>query len=159
MAVDSLSPPPSDHSPLSHMPTPCALEFNVTAVEPPSTPKPSCSSSPSPLGDTKGTGATPQVKLGCSCCGKPGTGHCTKHLRAPFSPISTQDCVSLLVPLGWPRQWYTLDLLVTYKVALCDLWVHARILIEEKECTFAETASLTSTPHISPLPPPPPLHP
>jgi len=35
MAVDSPLPPPSDLSPLSHTPTPRALEFNVTAAEPP----------------------------------------------------------------------------------------------------------------------------
>ena len=153
MAVDSLSPPPSDHSPLSHMPTPCALEFNVTAVEPPSTPEPSRSSSPSPLSDTKGMSATPQVKLGRSRHGKPGTGCCTKCLRAPFFPTSAQDAASLLVPLGRPGQWYTLNSLVTYKAALRDLWVCARISIKEEECTFTETASLTSTPHVSPTPP------
>jgi len=154
MAVDSPSPPPSDLSPLPHMPTPRALEFNVTAVEPPSTPEPSHSSSLSPSGDTGGTSATPQVKLGCSCRGKPGTGRRSKRLRAPFSPTSTQDCTSLLVPLGRPGQQYTLDLLVAYKVALCDLQIRARILIEEEERTFAKTASLTSAPHISPSPPP-----
>jgi len=81
MAMDSPSPPPSILSPLSHMPTPCALEFNVTAAEPPSTPEPSRSSSPSPSGHSRGMSATPQVKLGCGHHGKPGTGHHTKCLR------------------------------------------------------------------------------
>jgi len=153
MAVDSLSPPPSDLSPQSHMPTPRALEFHVTAADPPSTPEPSCSSSLSPSADSKGMGATPQVKLG-GRRGEPGTGRRTKRLRAPFSPTSTQDAASLLVPSGRPGQQYTLDLLVAYKAALHDLRVHARISIEEEECTFAETASLTSTPHVSPTPPP-----
>jgi len=160
MAVDSLSPPPSDHSPFSHMPTPCALEFNMTAAEPPSTPEPSCSSSPSPLGNSRGMGATPQVKLGHSHHGEPRTGHHTKHLRAPFSPTSAQDCASLLVPLGQPGQRYTLDSLITYKAALCDLWVRTRISIEEEECTFAKTAFLMSAPHVSLTSPPstPNLH-
>ena len=157
MAVDSPLPSPSDIPPLSHMPTPCALEFNVTTAEPPSTPEPSCSSSLSPSGHSAGMSATPQVKLGCGCHGKPGTGRCTKCLRAPFSPTSMQDCASLLVPLGRPGQRYTLDLLVPYKAALHDLWVRARISIKEEECTFAEMASLMSTPHVSPTPPPPPL--
>jgi len=94
------------------MPTPCALEFNVTTVEPPSTPEPSHSSSPSPLGDSEGTGATPRVKLG-GRHGKPGTGrkaHRTaKCLREAFSPPPMQDAASLLVPLGWPGQRYTLN--------------------------------------------------
>ena len=157
MTVDSPLPPPSDISPWSHMPTPCALEFNVTTVEPPSTPEPSRSSSLSPSGDSMGTSATPQVKLGCGCHGKPGTGHCTKHLRAPFSPMSAQDCASLLVPSGQPGQWYTLDLLVAYKAALHNLWVHARISIEKEERTFAKTASLMSAPPR--LPNSSPLHP
>ena len=154
MAVDSPLPPPSDLSPLSPTPTPRALEFNVTAVEPPSTPEPSHSSSPSPSGDTEGTSATPQVRLGCGRHGEPGTGHHTNCLRAPFSPTSTQDAASLLVPSGQPGQQYTLDSLVAYKAALRDLWVCARILIEEEEHTFAEMASLTSAPHVSPIPPP-----
>jgi len=154
MAVDSPSPPPSDHSPPSHTPMPHALEFNVTAVEPPSTPEPSRSLSPSPLGDTKGTSATPQVKLGHGRRGEPGTGRRTKCLRAPFSPTSAQDCASLLVPSGRPGQRYTLDSLVAYKAALHNLQVHARILIEEEERTFAAMASLTSAPHISLTPPP-----
>ena len=103
---------------------PCALEFNVTVMNPPSSPEPPCSSSPSPLGDTKGMGATPQVKLG-GHCGKPGTrckAHCTaKCLRESFFPLPTEACTSLLVPSGQPGQQYTLDLLVAYKVALCDL--------------------------------------
>jgi len=153
MAVDSPLPPPSDLSPPSHMPMPCALEFNVTVADPPSTPASSCSSSPSPLGDTRGTSATPQVKLG-GRRGEPGTGRCTKRLRAPFSPTSPQDAASLLVPSGQPGQQYTLDSLVAYKAALRDLWVCARISIEEEEHTFAKTASMTSAPHVSPTPPP-----
>jgi len=156
MAVDSPSPPPSDLSPRSHTPTPRALEFNVTAAEPPSTPVTSRSSSPSPAGDSAGTGATPQVKLGRGRRGEPGTGRRTKRLRAPFSPTSTQDAASLLVPSGRPGQRYTLESLVAYKAALRDLRVRARISIEEEERTFAETASMTSAPHISPSPP---LHP
>ena len=74
------------------------------------------------------------------------------NIRAPFSPTSVQDCAPLLVPSGRPGQWYTLDLLITYKAALRDLWVCARISIKEEEHTFAETASLTSTPHVSPTP-------
>jgi len=136
---------------------PQALEFNVTTAEPPSTPEPSCSSSPSPLGDTKGMSATPQVHLG-GCRGEPGTGckaHCmAKHLQESFSPPPMQEAISLLVPLGWPGQWYTLDLLVAYKAALYNLRVRARISIEEEEHTFAKIASLTSAPHVSLTSPP-----
>jgi len=67
--------------------------------------------------------------------------------------MSTQDAASLLVPSGRPGQRYTLDSLVAYKAALRDLRVRARISIEEEERTFAETASLTSAPHVSPTPP------
>jgi len=153
MAVDSPSPPPSDLSPLSHTPTPCALEFNVTVADTPSSPEPSRSSSPSPAGDSAGTSATPRVKLGCGRRGEPGTGRRTKRLRAPFSPTSPQDAASLLVPSGRPGQRYTLNSLVAYKAALRDLRVRARISIEEEERTFAKTASLMSAPHISPTPP------
>jgi len=153
MAMDSPSPPPSDLSPLPHTPTPRALEFNVTTAGPPSTPEPSRSSSPSPSADSEGTSATPRVKLG-GHCGEPGTGRRTKRLRAPFSPTSPQDAASLLVPSGRPGQQYTLNSLVAYKVALRDLRVRARILIEEEECTFAKMASLTSAPHVSLTPPP-----
>jgi len=70
--------------------------------------------------------------------------------------MSVQDCASLLVPSGRPGQRYTLDSLVAYKAALCNLPVYARILIKEEEHTFAKTASLTSAPlSLCPLPPPP----
>jgi len=157
MAVDSPSPPPSDLSPLSHTPTPCALEFNVPVADTPFSPEPLRSSSPSPVGDSAGTSATPRVKLGCGRRGEPGTGRRNKRLRAPFSPTSMQDAASLLVPSGRPGQRYTLDSLVAYKAALRDLRVCTRISVEEEERTFAETASLTSAPHVSLTPPP--LHP
>jgi len=75
-----------------------------------------------------------------------------KHLRDAFSPPPTQDAASLLVPLGQPGQRYTLNSLVTYKAALRDLRIRARISVEEEEHTFAKTASLTSAPHVSPTP-------
>jgi len=138
------------------MPTPRTLEFNVMAAEPPSTPEPSHSSSPSPLGDSEGTGATPRVKLG-GRRGEPGTGckacRTAKRLREAFSPPPMQDAASLLVPLGRPGQRYTLNSLVAYKAALHDLRVRARISIKEEEHTFTKAASVTSAPHISPTPP------
>jgi len=151
MAVDSPLPPPSTLSPLSYTPMPHAVEFNMMVADTPLTPEPPCSSSPSPSASSKALGAMPWVKLGHGKLGGQRL-KCHRNLFSP--PLLLQDCTSLLVPLGWPGQCYTLDSLVTYKVALHGLWVCTRISIKEEEHTFTVTTSLMSAPHVSLTPPP-----
>ena len=167
MAVDPLSPPPSSLSTLSHMPTPCALEFQVATLVVSLPPPASCISSLSPLASPRASGSLHDAfGLIPPTPGSKRSGrklreqeHCAeaKCGRDPTSPpLTPQDVSYLLVPSNQAGQCYTLDLLVAYKAALYDLQVRTRILVEEEESNFTMHASLSAAPLV-PSPSPPPL--
>ena len=146
MAMDSLSPPPSDLSPLSPTPTPRALDFVASAVgpppmvHPPLSPKPLAPSSPS-LSASSRTSAYKRSKA--TACKSTGGSSRRKHPLDPLSPSyeSPADARAILVPSSEPGQWWTQPSLVTYWVALRDLHVHARI-DKAEELALAEDAAL-----------------
>ena len=146
MAVDSPSPPPSDLSPLSPTPTPCALDFAASAVgpppmvHPPLIPEPLAPSSPS-LSASSGTSDYKRLKA----LARKSTGGSLGR-KLPLDPLSPSydspaDARAILVPSSEPGQQWTQPSLVAYQAALRDLHVCARI-DKAEELTLAEDAAL-----------------
>jgi len=146
MAVDSPLPPPSDLSPLSPTPTPCALDFAASAVgpppmvHPPLSPEPPAPSSPS-LSASSGTSDSNRSKA--TARKSTGGSFGRKRPLDPLSPSyeSPAEARAILVPSSEPGQRWTQPSLIAYRAALRDLRVRTRI-DQAEELALAEDAAL-----------------